>query len=520
MQGMKAEVKTGKVWLVGAGPGDAGLLTLRGREVLEEAQSVVYDALVGDGILGWIPEGARQIYVGKRGGSHTKSQEEINQILVNEALQGRRVVRLKGGDPFVFGRGSEEAQVLRSYGIPFEIVPGVTSAVAVPAYCGIPVTHRGIAPSFHVITGHRKNGEPADMDYAAIVKEGGTLIFLMGVTSAEHICQELIKGGMTKDTPAALLERGTTAGQRKVISTVERVWEDGKQAGIKPPAIIVVGEVCSLSDTCGWLEEKPLFGNKVLVTRPRRRSAGMAKRLREAGAEVVELPAAEPRLVQAEEDLQKLRKMVSQIDSFQWAVFTSPSGVELFFEFMKQEKIDLRTLMGLRFAAIGEGTRRELQSHGFFADYMPERYYAEDLGKGLADRLLKETQNKKPGRVLLLRARKASEALPRELSAAGIEFEETALYDTLLPDGSAQTERVKELLKKQEFSFVTFTSASTVEGFLRLLKPDEEELSGFTAVCIGEETKKAAEAAGMRTVVSDVPSMDSMVERMERSAVH
>ena len=240
---MKTEIKKGKVWLVGAGPGDAGLLTLRGREVLEAAQSVVYDALVGDGILGWIPEGASQIYVGKRGGSHTKSQSEINQILVEEASKGRRVVRLKGGDPFVFGRGSEEAQVLSEHKIPFEVVPGVTSAVAVPAYCGIPVTHRGIAPSFHVITGHRKNGEPAEMDYAAMVREGGTLIFLMGVTSAEHICQELIRSGMDKDTPAALLERGTTAGQRKVISTVERLWEDGKKAGIKPPAIIAVGEV-------------------------------------------------------------------------------------------------------------------------------------------------------------------------------------------------------------------------------------------------------------------------------------
>ena len=186
---MKTEIKKGKVWLVGAGPGDAGLLTLRGREVLEAAQSVVYDALVGDGILGWIPEGASQIYVGKRGGSHTKSQSEINQILVEEASKGRRVVRLKGGNPFVFGRGSEEAQVLSEHKIPFEVVPGVTSAVAVPAYCGIPVTHRGIAPSFHVITGHRKNGEPAEMDYAAMVREGGTLIFLMGVTSAEHICQ-------------------------------------------------------------------------------------------------------------------------------------------------------------------------------------------------------------------------------------------------------------------------------------------------------------------------------------------
>lgn len=527
-QGEKQSGRTenqGKVWLVGAGPGDAGLLTLRGREVLENAQSVVYDALVGDGILGWIPENAEQIYVGKRGGSHTKSQEEINQILVEEARKGRRVVRLKGGDPFVFGRGSEEALVLRDHGIPFEIVCGVTSAVAVPAACGIPVTHRGMAPSFHVITGHRKNGEPAHMDYSALAREGGTLIFLMGVTSAETICRGLIEGGMDRHTPAALLEKGTTAGQRKVISTLERLWEDGKSQNIKPPAIIVVGEVCSLSKNLAWLEDKPLFGAKILVTRPKRRSAGMARRLREAGAEVVELPAAEPRLV---EDTSALDHVLERLADFGWAVFTSPSGVELFFEYMRREKKDIRLLMGLKFAVIGAGTAEALSRYGFYPDYMPESYYAKELGRGLAETICRELEEEKnrrgtgsgasgcgkPVKVLLLRAQKASPELGRELDRAEIPFEDTVLYRTELPALSMQAERVKTLLAKKAFDYVTFTSESTVKGFLELLSPDREELCGFTAVCIGEMTEKAAREAGMRTAVSEVPSMDSMAERM------
>lgn len=511
--------KKGKVWLVGAGPGDAGLLTLRGREVLEQADSVIYDALVGDGILGWIPEQAKQIYVGKRGGSHSKSQEEINQILVEEARKGRHVVRLKGGDPFVFGRGSEEACLLRERKIPFEIVPGVTSAVAVPAYCGIPVTHRGIASSFHVITGHRKNGESAKMDYHAMMKEGGTLIFLMGVTSAEQICRGLIEGGLDPATPAALLEKGTTSGQRKVISTVESLWEDGKRQNIQPPAIIVVGEVCSLEKTCSWIEEKPLFGIKVLVTRPRRRSAGMTSRLRKAGAEVVELPAAELRLVEEAADRRALRKTVLRMKEFDWLAFTSPSAVELFFEYLREERMDHRLLMNLQFAVIGKGTADSLEKYGFYADYIPERYYAKDLGQGLAEEILRQKDEEKQGiplkKVLLLQGRKASEELKRELEKAQIPFENRVLYDTKIPAISAQTERVRELLKKHAFSFVTFTSASTVEGFLALLRPDWEDITGFTAVCIGEQTRTAAQAAGMKTAVSKIPSMDSMMELME-----
>ncbi len=306
---------------------------------------------------------------------------------------------------------------------------------------------------------------------------------------------------------------------------LERLWEDGKSQNIKPPAIIVVGEVCSLSESLQWMEEKPLFGAKILVTRPKRRSAGMAGRLREAGAEVVELPAAEPRLL---EDTSFLDRTLERLADFRWAVFTSPSGVELFFEYLRREKKDIRLLMGLKFAVIGAGTAKALCRYGFYADYMPENFYAKELGRGLAETILHEMKEEekrgengrggagcgKPVKVLLLRAQKASPALCEELARAEIPFEDAVLYRTEFPAPSMQAERVKILLEKKAFDYVTFTSESTVKGFLELLSPTDEELCGFTAVCIGEMTEKAAREAGMRTVTSEVPSMDSMAECM------
>lgn len=494
---------TGKVWLLGAGPGDAGLLTVKGKQILENAQVVIYDALVGDGVLGWIPETSKQIYVGKRGGAHERTQAEINEILINEGRTGKRVVRLKGGDPFVFGRGSEEAAALREHGIPFEIIPGVTSAVAVPAYCGIPVTHRGTASSFHVITGHLKNGEPVQLDYEALVRIGGTLIFLMGLSSAETICRGLLHAGMDAAMPAAFLQEGTTARQKKVISVLGNLIEDGRKAGIKAPAIIAIGEVCALSENCGWAEEKPLFGKKILVTRPSKRAGQMAEKLREAGAEVVELPAIKTRLIPGNTPL---CTALSQISRFDWLAFTSPTGVELFFDYLKEQKEDIRILSHVKIAVIGNGTGDMLGSHGIYADYMPERFYAADLGAGLAKRM-KEKET-----LLILRAREASKELLIPLDREKIEYEDVALYETSYAAECQQTFRVRKLLNEKQFDFVTFTSASTVNGFMNTLHPEKEELSGFTAVCIGEQTAKSAEREGMSYVISKIPSMDSMVD--------
>ena len=257
----------GKVWLVGAGPGDRGLMTLRGREVLEQADVVVYDALVGDGILSMIPEAAELIYVGKRSSHHAMVQEDINRVLLEQALAGRRVVRLKGGDPFLFGRGGEELELLAANGVPFEIVPGVTSAFAVPAYNGIPVTHRDLCSSVHVITGHRRAGKTLDIDFEALARTGGTLVFLMGVAALHDIVQGLMDAGMAEDTPAAVLEKGATARQRRVSGTLGTLEDEAARAAVQTPAIIVVGGVCALAERFAWREALPLHGVKALVTR-------------------------------------------------------------------------------------------------------------------------------------------------------------------------------------------------------------------------------------------------------------
>ena len=279
MEGQQ-KTKTGKVWLAGAGPGDAGLLTWKVKQKMEEADVIVYDALISAEILSLIPDGKEWIYVGKRSGYHCVRQEEINQILVREAGAGKNVLRLKGGDPFVFGRGAEEAECLREEGIEFEIIPGVTSALAVPAYAGIPITHREFASSFHVITGHAKQGRNMELPYEALVRLNGTLIFLMGITAMGEICQGLLQAGMDENMPAAVLERGTTSRQRKLVSTLSRLEEDAKNFQVETPAIILVGKLCALSETFEWVSSLPLWGKQILTTRPRQNSSRLTGKLR------------------------------------------------------------------------------------------------------------------------------------------------------------------------------------------------------------------------------------------------
>ena len=493
--------RNGTVYLVGAGPGDPGLLTVKGRQVLAEADTVIYDALVGDGILGWIPETARQINVGKRSGRHSKPQEEINRILVEETGKGGITVRLKGGDPFVFGRGGEEAEILRENAIPYEIVPGVTSAAAVPAYFGIPVTHRGMASSFHVLTGHRENGQEVNIDYEGLVRAGGTDIFLMGVSAAETICRKLIEAGYPKETPAAFLQEGTTADQKKVLSTLEHLAEDGKRAGISAPALLVVGEVCSLSAAGGWAQKRPLDGIRILVTRPRTRSEKLVRDLRMSGAEVIELPVID---IRRTDDRERLQEVFKQIECYQWLVFTSPSGAELFFKELAERKWDLRRLNSQKIAVIGPATGAVFCERGIYPDYMPDCYYAAELGRGLGSVVKQEE------RLLLLRAEKGSEELTRNLADAGLSFDDIPLYQTLVPEASALTERVQKRLSERNIDFVTFTSSSTVKGFLELLKPAAEELHSVTAVCIGEKTEETARLAGFHTVTAEIPSMQSI----------
>ena len=487
-----------------------GLLCL-----LEQADAVVYDALAGDAVLGWIPEHTRKIDVGKRSGRHSKKQEEILEILLEEAKKGGTIVRLKGGDPFVFGRGGEEAEFLKKHQIPFEVVPGISSSLAVPAYFGIPVTHRGLAGSFHVITGHRMEGMPA-LDFEALARVGGTLIFLMSVANAPRICEGLLNAGMKPETPAAFLMNGTLASQRMIRATLQTLPEEGVRQGVKAPAILVIGEVCALADTCAWREEKPLAGKRIVITRPKERSQKLAEHLRDAGAEVLEFPTIELKPVWKKSekadagtaDKEKLYELVRNLESYHWLVLTSPAGAQYLFELLNQMQKDFRSLSHLRFAVIGEGTASVCREHGIYPDYIPERFYAADLGKGLAK------QVKQNERVCILRARHGSPELTQAFEAAGISYMDVTLYDTITPEESPLAERIRELLKEGAIDAVTFTSGSTVQGFLDILQPDKETLNGFTAVCIGEKTEKTASAAGMKAVLAESVSEEGIEQAL------
>ncbi len=501
---------SGKVWLAGAGPGDAGLLTVKTRHLMETADVIVYDALVSPEILSQIPDHCRMIYVGKRSGNHTVPQSEINQILLDEARAGNRVLRLKGGDPFVFGRGGEELELLVQSGIPFEVVPGITSASAVPAYAGIPVTHRDFTSSFHVITGHPRKGGENRIDYAALVSLNATLVFLMGVSAVEEICRELIKAGMDADTPAAILEKGTTSDQRTVVSAVSRLAEAARQAGAKAPSIIVIGHVCGLADLFAWAEKRILGGRQILITRPRAVSSGLAVRLRDLGAQVIELPSIATRPVADNKQLSSALTALAAWQKEAWLVFTSAVGVRVFFQELKQRKLDLRSFLrcgaDLKFAAIGPATARELEHFGLIADLVPETYCAANLGKALAKRAGSDS------RILILRAREGSEELLPPLEEKGLAAEDIAIYETVYEVHEQIQEKIGELYDNDGIDAVVFTSASTVHGFAKTIK--KQDYSKVPAVCIGSQTAAAAQQYGMTVMISQTATIDSLTEKL------
>lgn len=492
-------MKKGKVWLVGAGPGDIGLFTLKGMEVLQQAEVVVYDSLVGQGVLAKVPTTARLIDVGKRADKHTMPQEQINQVLLEEAQKGQRVVRLKGGDPFLFGRGGEELELLTVNGIPYEIVPGVTSSIAVPAYNGIPVTHRDFCSSVHIITGHRRAGKEYDIDFKALVNTKGTLVFLMGIAALSDICFGLLEAGMDPAMPAAVLQKGTTADQKRVVATVATLKEEVDRQGIETPAIIVVGKVCRLADEFGWYEKLPLAGWKVLVTRPKGRSSRTAEELRRRGAEVLELPSI--RTVPLE-DQSTLVHAFEEISSYQWIVFTSPTGVEIFFDELKKAHKDIRSLAGARIAAIGQGTAKVLEDRGILVDLIPEVYDGESLGEALAVKL------QGGEKILLPRARKGNQKLVKILKEQGGQVSDIPTYDTVYEKSSLI--HIDREIESDSIDCVVFTSASTVKGFVE--STGLLDYSKVTAACIGKQTKAAADDYGMQTYMSEKATIDSLVE--------
>ena len=496
---------TGKVWLVGAGPGDVGLLTVKGRQVLEQAEVVVYDALVSEEILTLIPQTAETIFAGKRSGNHYLKQEETNELLWQEAAKGKRVVRLKGGDPFVFGRGGEELEALIEHNIPFEVVPGITSAFAVPAYNGIPVTHRDYCGSVHVITGHRQEKKDS-IDYGALVKAGGTLIFLMGVAALKEISTGLLQGGMEPDTPTAVLEKGTTAKQRRIVGTLSDIEELCERERIGTPAIIVVGEVCGLSERFAWYEKLPLAGVRVLVTRPVQSGSVLSEMLRERGAQVLELPAIS---IEAVSDDTALCKSLQTLQNggYDWLVFTSPNGVNIFFQKLLQYA-DIRALAGVRTAVIGEGSEKALLKYGIKADFKPSVYDGETLGRELA------SVCKPGGRLLIPRAVIGNPELICELQKKeGLVIEDLPIYDTVYHNSSILDE--KELIENGAVDFVTFTSASTVKGFTAVT--GDTDYSQLRAVCIGRQTAAEAKKHGMQVWTAERATLESLTECLIRA---
>ncbi len=492
----------GKVWLVGAGPGDIGLFTLKGEAVLQQADVVVYDSLVGEGVLARIPEHARLINVGKRASHHTMVQEDINKVLLEEAQKGNKVVRLKGGDPFLFGRGGEELELLSENGISYEIVPGVTSPISVPAYNGIPVTHRDFCSSLHIITGHKRAGQTYDIDFRALTQTKGTLVFLMGIAALEDICKGLLNGGMDPDMPAAVLQKGTTAGQKRVVATVSTLNAEVDRQGIETPAIIVVGKVCSLADRFAWYEKLPLAGWKVLVTRPRQHISKTADLLRKKGAEVLELPSI---CTVPVEDNSRLYEAFEKLAAYQWIIFTSPVGVEIFFDEMDRKEMDVRSLGQAKIAVIGEGTKKKLKEHHLLADFVPSVYDGETLGTELA----KELQGDE--KILIPRAEAGNKKLTELLEQTGAKVDDIATYTTCY-------EKSRLIDEKKEFETgsvdcVVFTSASTVKGFVE--GTPGLDYTSVKAACIGKQTKAAADAYGMQTRMAKKATIESLIELVE-----
>lgn len=485
--------KKGFVYLVGAGPGDPGLLTIRAREVLQEAEVVVYDRLVGPEILGWIPPDAEMIYVGKASRNHALKQEEINALLVQKAAEGKRVVRLKGGDPFVFGRGGEEALYLREHAYDFEVIPGISSSIAVPAYAGIPVTHRNVSSSFAVITGHEKPGkEESSIHWDKLATAVDTLVFLMGVENLPFIAERLIEGGRAADTPIALIHEGTTSGQRVVSGSLSDIVERVKEAGLEPPAVIVVGDTVLLREELQWLEKRPLWGKKIIVTRAREQASSLLAQIQALGGQGIELPSIR---IQMEEDLEPLYSAFAALDSYEWLIFTSVNAVQIFFDELRNQGRDIRSLGSMKICAIGPASCKALEEKGLIVDLLPKEYKAEALIEELEKQL-------KPGEgVLLPRARGARDILPLSLEKMGARVNEIHLYEAVM-ETNIDSDILEQVLDGQ-VDYITFTSSSTVKNFVDMLGRERAaDLNGRAKIaCIGPITAETARQHGFEVDV-------------------
>ncbi|HTB23440.1 MAG TPA: uroporphyrinogen-III C-methyltransferase [bacterium] len=507
----RAAAAKGKVFLVGAGPGDPGLLTLRGREVLGQAEVLVYDLLANPELLALAPPTARRINAGKRAGAHVLGQDETNALLVRLGRQGKRVVRLKGGDPFVFGRGGEEALALADAGVPFEVVPGVSSGIAAPAYAGIPVTHRGLASAVVFATGQERSGKPLrPATLKALAKLDATLAFFMATQSVDRVARALVRYGKPASTPAACVMNGTLPEQRVLLTTLGRLAEDMRGGGFGAPGLLLVGPVAALRQRLAWFESRPLFGRRYIVTRAREQASRLSADLRALGAEVWEVPALRIEALPLDK---AMRKALSAIDAMDWLVLTSVNGVEHFFARLFEAGLDARALRGCRIAAVGRSTAEALAARGLKADLVPADYDAEHLLKDLTPRLARSGRRRG---VLLARAEAGRPVLPEGLRRLRVPCVDLALYRSA-PIGARPKDGLAEAIQSGRVDGVTFTSSGTVEQFRGLFSPSRWRALApkVRGLCLGPITRKAAEEAGI-SVALEAPQalIASLIEAL------
>ncbi|RJQ52699.1 MAG: uroporphyrinogen-III C-methyltransferase [Nitrospiraceae bacterium] len=505
-------MQKGKVYIVGAGPGDINLLTIKGLKCLQKAEVVIYDFHLNAQVLNYISGDAEFIYAGKRGGHHTMTQDEINRTLVEKAKEGKVICRLKGGDPFVFGRGGEEAEELAKEGIEFEVVPGVSSAIAAPAYAGIPLTHRLYSSSLAVVPGYEDaEKKESSIDWTKLATGAGTIVFLMTVKNISSVCRRLIENGRSAETPVAVVRWGTRADQTTVVGNLGNISALIRESDIKPPAVMVVGEVVRLREVLKWYEKKPLFGQRILITREH--SAGF-EQLEDMGAEIIEFHTIK---IVPPEDWTELDNAIDKITSYDWLVLTSVNGVKYFFQRLREKDRDIRDLKGIKVCAVGSKTAGAINNYGIKVDLVPEEFNAE----GLIDAFSKEqrTQNKeqrlKGLRMLLPRAESAREIFPQKVRELGGEIDVVTAYRAVKPEMHGK--RVKRFLKEGKVTIATFTSAATFNNFMEIAGEDADILLKDVAIAvIGPVTAKAVEKAGLK--VSIMPAA-ATIEALVREII-
>ncbi|TNF52650.1 uroporphyrinogen-III C-methyltransferase [bacterium] len=498
----------GKVYIVGAGPGDIGLLTIKGLKCLQKADVVVYDFHLNAQVLNYINHDAEFIYAGKRGGLHTMTQEEINRALVEKAQEGKTVCRLKGGDPFVFGRGGEEAMALSKESIEFEIVPGISSAIAAPAYAGIPLTHRNFSSSLAIVPGYEDaTKEESSIDWAKLATGVGTIVFLMTVKNLPSVCERLIQHGRSPETQVAVIRWGTRPDQTTLVSTLKNISQLVKERDIKPPAVMVVGDVVKLRNNLRWYEKKPLFGQRVLVTREH--AVGF-DRLEELGAEIIEFPVIK---IVPPMDWRELDSAIRKIESYTWLIFTSANGVRFFFKRLLKSNRDIRDLKGLRICTVGTKTASEIRKFGIKVDLVPDEFNAE----GLIKAFMKFGDSKELAgmKFLLPRAEIAREIFPEKVRELGGEIDVVPAYRAVKPD--IHGKRLKRFLKEGKITIATFTSAATFNNFVSILDEDVHALLTDVAIAvIGPVTEKAVKKKGLTV---DILPGEATIEAMANEIV-